>query len=64
MLKIYQDLLLNNGLKFTIKQEEATISAKKLELKNQFHEQIYAILLTHILLRKELLLLQNQMKQK
>ena len=35
MIKIYQDLLLKNGLKYVINQEEITMSIKKLELKHQ-----------------------------
>ena len=33
MIKIYQDLLLKNGLKFMINQKEITMLTKKLELK-------------------------------
>ena len=33
--KDFQDLLLKNGLKIMINQEESTILAKKLELKHQ-----------------------------
>ena len=35
MIKIYQDLLLKNGLKFMINQKKITTLAKKLELKHQ-----------------------------
>ena len=35
MIKIYQDLLLKNGLQFMINQEEFTMLTKKLELNNQ-----------------------------
>ena len=35
MIKIYQDLLLKNGLKFMINQKKTTMLTKKLELKNQ-----------------------------
>ena len=33
VIKIYQDLLLKNGLKFKFNQEKITMSTKKLELK-------------------------------
>ena len=35
MIKIYQDLLLKNGLKFMINQKKTTTETKKLELKHQ-----------------------------
>ena len=35
MIKIYQDLLLKNGLRFMINQEEITMLIKKLESKHQ-----------------------------
>ena len=35
MIKIYQDLLLKNGLKFMINQKKTTTETKKLELKDQ-----------------------------
>ena len=35
MIKIYQDLLLKNGFKFMINQEEITMLTKKLESKHQ-----------------------------
>ena len=35
LMRIYQDLLLKNGLKFMINQEEITILIKKLETKHQ-----------------------------
>ena len=35
MIKIYQDFLLKNGLKFITNQEEITMLRKKLQLKNQ-----------------------------
>ena len=35
MIKIYQDLLLKNGLKFMIDQKKITTLTKKLELKHQ-----------------------------
>ena len=35
MIKIYQDLLLKNGLKFMINQKKITTLTKKLELKHQ-----------------------------
>ena len=50
MIAIYQDLLLKNGLKFMINQKKITTSTKKLELKHQFCDQIYAILVMHTLL--------------
>ena len=34
-IKIYQDLLLKNGLQFMINQEEITMLTKKLESKHQ-----------------------------
>ena len=34
-IKIYQDSLLKNGLKFMINQKEITMSIKKSELKHQ-----------------------------
>ena len=33
--KVYQDMLLKNGLKFMINQKKTTMLTKKLELKNQ-----------------------------
>ena len=36
MIKIYQDLLLKNGLKFMINQKETITQIKKLELKLQY----------------------------
>ena len=48
--KIYQNLLLKNGLNFMINQKKITILLKKLELKHQFLDQIYVILVMHILL--------------
>ena len=35
MIRIYQELLLKNGLKFMINQEEITMLTKKLEVKHQ-----------------------------
>ena len=35
MIKIYQDLLPKNGLKFMINQEKITMSTNKLELRLQ-----------------------------
>ena len=35
MIKIYQDLLLKNELKFMINQKKITMLTKKLELKHQ-----------------------------
>ena len=66
MIKTDHDLLLKNGLKFMINQEEKiTTSTKKLELKHQCYEQIYVILVMHALLYYfEILLLQNQLMQK
>ena len=48
--KIFQDLLLKNGLKFMINQKETTALTKKLELKLQCYDQIFVILAMHILL--------------
>ena len=39
-----------NGLKFMINQKKITILTKKLELKQQCLDQIYVILVLHILL--------------
>ena len=39
-----------NGLKFMINQKKITILTKKLELKHQCLDQIYVILVLHILL--------------
>ena len=50
MIKICQGLLLKNGLKFMINQKKITILTKKLELKHQCLDQIYAILVMRILL--------------
>ena len=48
-----------------IKEEEIIITlTKKLELKHQSWDQIYMIILMHILLWKEILVLQNKMVQK
>ena len=35
MIKIYQHLLLKNGLRFMINQKKITVLTKKLELKHQ-----------------------------
>ena len=43
-------LLLKNGMKYTIKQKIITMLIKKLELKHQFLDQIYVILVRRILL--------------
>ena len=50
MLKIQQDMLLKNELNFMINQKKIKISTKNLELKHQCYEQIYKILVRHILL--------------
>ena len=44
------DMLLKNGLKFMINQKKITMLTKKLELKHQCLDQIYAILVMHTLL--------------
>ena len=44
------------GLKFMINQKEITMLIKKLGLKHQSQGQIYVILVTYILLLKEILL--------
>ena len=43
-------LLLKNGMKYTINQKIITMLIKKLELKHQFLDQIYVILVMRILL--------------
>ena len=43
-------LLLKNGMKYTINQKIITMLIKKLELKHQFLDQIYVILVRRILL--------------
>ena len=48
--KDYQNLLLKIGSKFIINHKEITMLIKKLELKLQCPDQIYAILVMHILL--------------
>ena len=50
MIKIYQDLLLKNGFKFMINQEEIEMLTEKLESKHQFQDLIYVILMMCILL--------------
>ena len=44
------NLLLKNGLKFMINQKEIITQIKKLELRLQCQDQIYVIVLMHILL--------------
>ena len=50
MIKIYQDLLLKNELKFMMNQKKIITQTKKLELTHQFSDQIYVILVMRILL--------------
>ena len=50
-------MLLKNGLKFMINHKKITILTKKLKLKHQRLDQIYVILVMHLLLLKEILLL-------
>ena len=52
--KDYQDLLLKNGLKFTINQKKITALTKKLESKHQCWDQIYVILVMHIVVKGEI----------
>ena len=54
MIKIYQDLLLKNELKFMMNQKKIITQTKKLELKHQFSDQIYVILVMPILLLQKL----------
>ena len=47
-----------------INQKNITVITKKLELRHHCFDQIYATILMHILLQKEILLLPIQIMQK
>ena len=49
-MKICLDMLLKNEQKYTINQKNITTLIKKLELKHQWLDQIYVILVMRILL--------------
>ena len=49
---LQKDLLLKNGLKSMINQENMTMLIKKLQLKRQCYDQIYVIILMHILFKR------------
>ena len=40
MIKIYQDMLVKNGLKFMINQKKATMLTKKLELNKIYQDML------------------------